>query len=112
MKTIVVFNNCKFDWTGANCPGYVKVGNITNVSIDLNDCEINYTAPKGDNFVDYNNPKNIVINANNVVFNVNVESAGSLKVGCNIAKTTYNLSDNCVYLLNGVEVDINEHLGY
>ena len=114
------FNNCTFTWTGANCPGVVKIENNITADLDFNDCTFAYdmldstknkafiatrTSVGEGTTVDFNNLK--VVGTSAADSGWTIVSLGGYTT---IENTTVTATGECTYTVNGEAKDFDTYL--
>lgn len=117
----LVFNECKFSWTGANCPGMVQLANNVIADVDFNDCKYTYDAPltstRVNEFVstptsspvgttiDFNNFEMVGTAMDGKIWSI--VSKGGVSTGNNLV---VNATGTKTYTFNGATVDFDTYL--
>ena len=111
----LVFNNCTFNWTGDNCPGFIKLANYVEATIDLNGCKMNYTTNS-----QYTTSKNMIsyysgvgtstININGLKVTGTRNNTSIWKICSTSKDMTINTSGELGYTFNGEAVDFATYL--
>ncbi len=109
----LVFNNCTFNWTGDNCPGFIKIANNVEITVDINNCKMNYTTSSqyttSKNMISYSNPGASTININGLKVTGTRNNDKIWRI-CSNNKITINTAGELSYTFNGEAIDFATYL--
>ncbi len=116
----LVFNNCTFTWTGANCPAMIQLANYVEAEIEFNNCTYVYDAPTTSTRVNDFVSTSTSTGTSTITFN-NFEMVGTAmegKVWTVVSKggttsgknVTVTATGTNTYTFNGEVVDFSTYL--
>jgi len=110
----LVFNNCTFNWEGDNCPGFIKIANYLEITVDLNNCTMNYTTNSqyttAKTMISYNWPEDCTININGLKVVGTRNNDKIWKICSSNNKVTINTTGVLSYTFNGETIDFATYL--
>ena len=110
----LIFNNCTFNWTGDNCPGFIQIANYLDVQVDINNCKMNYTTDSqyttAKTMISYYNSAFPTININGLKVAGTRNNEKIWKICSNTTKATINTTGTLEYTFNGSAIDFEAYL--